>query len=53
MNPRNRPRPGLQSLRTRLIAGFLAVAVTTGLAAVVLAWLAFVVYQRGLDLGRS
>ncbi len=40
-----RPRPGLQGLRPRLVLTFLVVALSTGLAAVVMAALAFRLYR--------
>lgn len=46
---RIRYRPGLRSLRVRLVVGFVTVAFLTGAAAVALLWLAVLVTRRNLD----
>lgn len=40
-------RPGLRSLRVRLVVGFVTVAFLTGAAAIGLVWLAVLVYELG------
>lgn len=46
MNAWRRRGPGLTGLRSSLVIAFILVALITGLAAVMLAWLAFTVYRQ-------